>query len=549
MRGSAEVLRRGGTGTAKNRSPTDPAAPDNLCFDIRPMNEQIVILDFGSQYTQVIARRVREASVYSTILRFDTPAEEIRKLAPKGIILSGGPSSVYAKGAPLPDKAIFKLGVPILGICYGVQIFAHSLGGKVEKGQRREYGKATLTIKDKSCALFRKLPKTLQVWNSHGDKLTKIPTGFKAVATTDNSEFAAIENRERRMYGIQFHPEVVHTPKGSELLNNFIHGICGCGRNWTMRHYVDQAVEDIRRQVGKDRVILGLSGGVDSSVAAALLHKAIGDQLTCIFVNNGLLRAREEDVVQEVFGRHFKIRLQYEDATELFLRKLKGVTDPERKRKIIGKTFIDVFQTATRRAGKAKFLAQGTLYPDVIESVPIAGNPAAMIKSHHNVGGLPKNMKFQLVEPLKCLFKDEVRQLGVELGLPKEIVYRQPFPGPGLAVRCLGDITADKLRILRRADAIVVEEMKAADLYYKTWQTFAVLLPVRSVGVQGDERTYDFTIAIRAVESQDGMTADWVRVPYDLLERISLRITNEVRGLNRVVLDLTSKPPGTIEWE
>jgi GMP synthase (glutamine-hydrolysing) len=513
------------------------------------MNEQIVILDFGSQYTQVIARRVREAQVYSTILRFDTPAAEIRKLAPKGIILSGGPSSVYAQGAPHPDKEIFKLGIPILGICYGVQIFAHHLGGRVEKGQHREYGKATLSIRDGSCALFRKVPKSIQVWNSHGDKLTKIPTGFKPVATTDNSEFAAIEDRKRRLFGIQFHPEVVHTPKGREILNNFIHGICGCGRSWTMRHYVDQAVDEIRKQVGKERVILGLSGGVDSSVAAALLHKAIGDQLTCIFVNNGLLRAREEDVVQEVFGRHFKIHLQYEEATELFLRKLKGVTDPERKRKIIGKTFIDVFQSATRKVGKAKFLAQGTLYPDVIESVPIAGNPAAMIKSHHNVGGLPKNMKFKLVEPLKNLFKDEVQQLGLELGLPKEIVYRQPFPGPGLAVRCLGDITADKLRILRRADAIVVEEMKAADLYYKTWQTFAVLLPVRSVGVQGDERTYDYTIAIRAVESQDGMTADWVRVPYDLLERISLRITNEVRGLNRVVLDLTSKPPGTIEWE
>jgi GMP synthase (glutamine-hydrolysing) len=513
------------------------------------MNEQIVLLDFGSQYTQVIARRVREANVYSTILRFDTPAAEIAKLKPKGIILSGGPSSVYADDAPLPDKAIFNLGVPVLGICYGVQLFAHFLGGKVEKGQRREYGKAALTVRDGACVLFKKLPKSLQVWNSHGDKLTKMPKGFQTVATTDNSEYAGIEDRARRLYGIQFHPEVVHTPRGRDILNNFIHGICGCGRAWTMRSYLDQAIDDIRKQVGKERVILGLSGGVDSSVAAALLHRAIGDQLTCIFVNNGLLRAREAEVVQEVFGKHFKIKLQYEDATGLFLKKLRGVTDPETKRKVIGKAFIDVFQAATKKAGKAKFLAQGTLYPDVIESVPIAGNPAAMIKSHHNVGGLPKNMKFALVEPLKCLFKDEVRQLGLELGLPKEIVFRQPFPGPGLAVRCLGDITEDKLRILRRADAIVVEEMKAADLYYKTWQTFAVLLPVRSVGVQGDERTYDWTIAIRAVESQDGMTADWVRVPYDLLEKISLRITNEVRGLNRVVLDLTSKPPGTIEWE
>jgi GMP synthase (glutamine-hydrolysing) len=376
-----------------------------------------------------------------------------------------------------------------------------------------------------------------------------MPKDFVTVATTSNSDFAAIEHRAKRQFGIQFHPEVVHTPQGKAIIANFVHGIAGCGRNWTMSNYIDQAVDEIRAKVGSERVILGLSGGVDSSVAAALIHKAIGDQLTCIFVNNGLLRAREADVVQEVFGRNFKIRLQYEDATALFLKKLKGVTDPERKRKVIGKAFIDVFQEATRRAGKARFLAQGTLYPDVIESVPIAGNPAAMIKSHHNVGGLPKNMKFELVEPLRCLFKDEVRQLGAELGLPREIVHRQPFPGPGLAVRCLGEITKAKLEILRKADAVVVEEMKASDLYYKTWQTFAVLLPVRSVGVQGDERTYDYTIAIRAVESQDGMTADWARLPYDVLEKVSLRITNEVRGVNRVVLDLTSKPPGTIEWE
>jgi GMP synthase (glutamine-hydrolysing) len=513
------------------------------------MNEQIVILDFGSQYTQVIARRVRECSVYSTILRYDTPAADIRKLQPRGIILSGGPNSVYDEKAPHPDKEIFKLGVPVLGVCYGVQLFAQSLGGKVEKGSKREYGKGTLTVADRACALFKRLPEKLQVWNSHGDKLTRLPKGFVVVGTTDNSDYAAIEHPQRKFFGIQFHPEVHHTPRGREIISNFVHGICGCGRDWTMRSYIEQAVEEIRKQVGKERVILGLSGGVDSSVAAALIHRAIGDQLTCIFVNNGLLRAREAEVVQEVFGRNFKIKLLYEDATALFLRKLKGVTDPERKRKIIGRTFIDVFQAATKRAGKAKFLAQGTLYPDVIESVPIAGNPAAMIKSHHNVGGLPKGMKFQLVEPLRCLFKDEVRQLGLELGLPKEIVWRQPFPGPGLAVRCLGDITPDKLRILRRADAIVVEEMKASGLYYKTWQTFAVLLPVRSVGVQGDERTYDWTLAIRAVESQDGMTADWVKLPYELLEKISLRITNEVRGLNRIVFDLTSKPPGTIEWE
>ncbi len=513
------------------------------------MLEQIVILDFGSQYTQVIARRIRECNVYSTILRFDTPATEIAALKPSGIILSGGPSSVYSKDAPLPDKNIFALGVPILGICFGVQLFAQFLGGKVEKGQKREYGKGTLTVKDSSCALFAKLPKSLQVWNSHGDKLTKIPNGFKAVAVTENSEYAAIENRARKFFGLQFHPEVVHTPRGSEIISNFVHQICGCGKSWTMRSYVEQAVEEIRAQVGTEKVILGLSGGVDSSVAAALLHKAIGDQLTCIFVNNGLLRAREAEVVQEVFGKHFKLKLQYENATKLFLARLKGVTDPERKRKIIGKTFVEVFHDAMKRVGQAKFLAQGTLYPDVIESVPIAGNPAAMIKSHHNVGGLPKNMKFKLVEPLKCLFKDEVRLLGLELGLPKEIVYRQPFPGPGLAVRILGEVSPSRCGILRNADAIVVEEMKASGLYYKIWQSFAVLLPVRSVGVMGDERTYDYTIAIRAVESQDGMTADWVKLPYELLEKLSSRIVNEVKGVNRCVLDITSKPPGTIEWE
>src|ERR1700722_3852667 len=374
------------------------------------MNEQIIILDFGSQYTQVIARRVRECSVYSQILRYDTPAAEIARLKPSGLILSGGPSSVYAEDAPLPDKNIFQLGVPVLGICFGVQLLAQFLGGKVEKGLKREYGKGTLTVKDPSCTLFAKLPKTLQVWNSRGDTLTKIPEGFKPVAVTENSEYAAIEHRGKKFFGLQFHPEVAHTPRGREIISNFVHKICGCGKSWTMRNYAEQAVEEIRAQVGKEKVILGLSGGVDSSVAAALLHKAIGNQLTCIFVNNGLLRAREAEVVQEVFGRNFKLKLQYENASKLFLQRLKKVTDPERKRKIIGKTFIEVFQDAMKRVGKAKFLAQGTLYPDVIESVPIAGNPAALIKSHHNVGGLPRKMKFKLIEPLKCLFKDEVRE-------------------------------------------------------------------------------------------------------------------------------------------
>ena len=512
------------------------------------MTEQIVILDFGSQYTQVIARRIRECNVYSTILRYDTPAKKIAALKPSGIILSGGPSSVYDKNAPLPDKALFGLGVPVLGICYGVQLFAQFLGGRVEKGQKREYGKGALAVNDRDCALFHRLPDTLQVWNSHGDNLTRLPKDFVVVATTENSDYAAIEHPKRKFFGLQFHPEVAHTPRGREILANFVHRVCGCGKDWTMRHYVEQAVEEIRAQVGNEKVILGLSGGVDSSVAA-LLHKAIGSQLTCIFVNNGLLRAREAQVVQEVFGRHFKIKLQYEDASKLFLKRLKGVTDPERKRKIIGRTFIEVFQAATKRAGKAKFLAQGTLYPDVIESVPIAGNPAAMIKSHHNVGGLPKKMRFQLVEPLKSLFKDEVRQLGLELGLPKEIVYRQPFPGPGLAVRILGEVTPERCAILRNSDSIVVQEMKNSGWYYKIWQSFAVLLPVRSVGVMGDERTYEYTIAIRAVESQDGMTADWVKLPYALLEKLANRIINEVKGVNRVCLDITSKPPGTIEWE
>jgi GMP synthase (glutamine-hydrolysing) len=513
------------------------------------MTEQIVILDFGSQYTQVIARRIRECNVYSVILRYDTPAREIMALSPKGLILSGGPASVYAKDAPLPDRAVFGLGVPVLGICYGLQIFAQYLGGKVEPGQKREFGKGTLTVKDSFSPLFANLPEKLQVWNSHGDRLTKLPTGFKSVAVTENSDYAAVENKATRMFGLQFHPEVVHTPQGRELIANFVHNICGCGKEWTMRNYIDQAVEAIRARVEAERVILGLSGGVDSSVAAALLHKAIGKQLTCIFVNNGLLRGREPQVVREVFERHFQIKLQYENAAGLFLRRLNAVTDPERKRKIIGKTFIEVFEAATRRAGKAKFLAQGTLYPDVIESVPIAGNPAAMIKSHHNVGGLPKKMRFELVEPLKCLFKDEVRELGLELGLPREIVLRQPFPGPGLAVRILGEVTPARLEILRNADTIVVEEMKSSGWYYKIWQSFAVLLPVRSVGVMGDERTYDYTIALRAVESQDGMTADWVKLPYDLLEKLASRIINEVKGVNRVCFDITSKPPGTIEWE
>jgi GMP synthase (glutamine-hydrolysing) len=513
------------------------------------MKEQIIILDFGSQYTQVIARRIRECQVYSTILRYDTPAAEIAKLKPKGIILSGGPSSVFDEDAPKPDPALFKLKVPMLGICYGLQILAESLKGRVEPGLKREYGKGTLEIKDKTCPLFRRLPKRIQVWNSHSDKLTKLPKGFSAVAVTENSDFAAVADVKKQRYGLQFHPEVVHTPRGSVIINNFVYDICKCGRNWTMLNYLDQAVQEIREQVGDEKVILGLSGGVDSSVAAALIHRAIGDQLTCIFVNNGLLRAREADAVREVFQHNFKLKLRYENATAMFLKKLKGVTSPERKRKIIGNAFIESFKQATKKVGDAKFLAQGTLYPDVIESVPIAGNPAALIKSHHNVGGLPKNLKFKLLEPLKCLFKDEVRLLGLELGLPKSMVFRHPFPGPGLGVRILGDVTRERIRILKEADTIVLEEMKASDWYYKVWQAFAVLLPVKSVGVMGDERTYEYTIAVRVVESKDGMTADWVKLPYEVLEKISTRIINEVKGANRVCYDISSKPPATIEWE
>ncbi|MCS7049680.1 MAG: glutamine-hydrolyzing GMP synthase [Verrucomicrobiae bacterium] len=514
----------------------------------RAKPEQIIILDFGSQYTQVIARRVRECEVFSQILRFDTPAVKLAALRPRGLILSGGPASVYAKAAPLPDSEIWRLGVPVLGICYGMQALAHQLGGKVEPSAKREYGHAEIEIV-KTTGLFDGMESRQKVWMSHGDRVTQLPAGFEVLASSSNSPYAAIGDTRRQLYGLQFHPEVHHTPNGRQILENFVHRICGCGRGWTPRSFVEQAIEEIRERVGAERVILGLSGGVDSSVAAALIHRAIGDQLTCVFVNNGLLRKGEAEGVQRVFGQNLHIRLHYEDASEIFLRRLKGVTDPERKRKIIGRTFIEVFEKATRKAGHARFLAQGTTYPDVIESVPIGGNPAALIKSHHNVGGLPKRMKFELLEPLRSLFKDEVRRVGEELGLPREIVWRQPFPGPGLAVRILGEVTPERLAIVREADWIVIDEMKKADLYYKVWQTFAVLLPVKTVGVMGDERTYDNVIAIRAVESVDGMTADWVRLPYELMQRLASRIINEVKGVNRVCYDISSKPPSTIEWE
>jgi GMP synthase (glutamine-hydrolysing) len=502
------------------------------------VTEQIVILDFGSQYTQLIARRVRECQVFSQILRYDTPASQINAA---GIILSGGPASVYAPNAPQCDPGIWKLGVPVLGICYGMQLMAHQLGGRVEPSDRREYGHAEIEIRDDS-PLFAGLARVQKVWMSHGDRVTKLPPGFRALAGT-----SAIARDN--FFGLQFHPEVHHTPGGRHIISNFVHTISGCRRNWTMKSYIDHAVSDIRQRVGNHRVLLGLSGGVDSSVAAALIHKAVGDQLLCVFVDNGLLRKGERESVEKLFRRGLGIRLHTVDATKVFLSRLRGVTDPERKRKIIGRTFVEVFDRAARKAGKFRFLAQGTTYPDVIESVSIAGNPSATIKSHHNVGGLPRRMKFELLEPLRQLFKDEVREVGAQLGLPREIVWRQPFPGPGLAVRILGAITPERLRIVREADWIVIDEMKKADLYYKIWQSFAVLLPVRTVGVMGDERTYDNVIAIRAVESVDGMTADWVRLPYELMARLSTRIINEVKGVNRVCFDISSKPPSTIEWE
>jgi GMP synthase (glutamine-hydrolysing) len=535
----------------------------------RPKHSKILILDFGSQYTQVIARRIRECQVYSEIIPFDTPATEIAAMQPKGLILSGGPASVYYKGAPQVDPGIFSLGIPVLGICYGLMLMAHHLGGRVVFTGRREYGAGVLQLAQGS-ELFEGLGNQLDVWNSHGDEVTALPKGFHVTGTTDGCDFAAVEDPQRRLYGLQFHPEVAHTPRGKEILQNFVYHICHCAMDWTMGSFIEETCARVRKQVGKDNVVLGLSGGVDSSVTAALLHKAIGDQLTCIFVNNGLLRAREEEIVQRVFGENFHIKLKYVDASERFLSKLRGVTDPEQKRKIIGNEFIRVFEdaivdlaktddgTVGRSPGgggssvsdrKFRFLAQGTLYPDVIESVSIEGNPAQVIKSHHNVGGLPDKMHFELVEPVRQLFKDEVRQAGLQLGLPKEIVYRQPFPGPGLAVRILGEVTPKRLAILREADTVVQSEMEAADWYYKVWQSFAVLLPVQSVGVMGDQRTYENTIALRIVESQDGMTADWVRIPYELLARISNRICNEVNGVNRVVFDISSKPPSTIEWE
>jgi GMP synthase (glutamine-hydrolysing) len=509
----------------------------------------ILILDFGAQYSQLIARRVREQKVYSELQPFNLPIERIRSMEPAGIILSGGPSSVYDADAPRVSPELFELGVPILGICYGVQLAAHVLGGKVTPADHREYGRAQVKLEVAS-DLFAGfgLGEEVAVWMSHGDRLEALPAGFRGVGTNPSCPYAAVEAPDRRFYGVQFHPEVVHTPRGGEMLANFIFRICGCQPTWTMANFAEEAVAAVKRQVGAGRAICGLSGGVDSSVAAALVHRAIGERLTCIFVDNGLLRAGERGQVEALFRDAFRMDLRVVDAADRFLSKLAGVTDPERKRKIIGYEFIAVFEEEARRVGGADYLVQGTLYPDVIESVSHKG-PSATIKSHHNVGGLPEKMNLRLIEPLRELFKDEVRALGEEVGLPRHVLWRQPFPGPGLAVRVLGEVDKDSCDLLRAADVIIDEEIRAAGLYESIWQSFGVLLPVRSVGVMGDGRTYASTLAVRAVHSRDGMTADWVPLPYEVLGRISSRIVNEVRGINRVVYDITSKPPGTIEWE
>jgi GMP synthase (glutamine-hydrolysing) len=509
--------------------------------------EKILVMDFGSQYTQLIARRIREGKVYSEIFPFNAPLEKIREFGAKGIVLSGGPSSVYEEGAPLPDMEIFRLGVPVLGICYGMQLMAHCLGGKVAKAAKREYGRAELIVDDAG-DLLRGISQDTKVWMSHGDRIEVLPLGFTAISHTGNSPVAAMANRAKKFFALQFHPEVVHTEEGNKILRNFVYDICGCRPTWEMSSFVEWSVADIRAKVGDKKVLCALSGGVDSSVVALLVHRAIGDNLTCIFVDNGLLRKGEAEKVKKTFEEHFHIRLMYVDARRRFLEKLRGITEPEKKRKIIGNEFIAVFEDEAKKIEGAEFLAQGTLYPDVIESVSFKG-PSAVIKSHHNVGGLPEVMKLQLVEPLRELFKDEVRVLGEELGLSEEICWRHPFPGPGLAIRCIAEITERRLDILRDSDAIVLEEIKAAGLYRKIWQAFAVILPIKSVGVMGDERTYENVVAVRAVTSLDGMTADWARIPYDILGRISGRIINEVKGVNRVVYDITSKPPGTIEWE
>ncbi|MBN1176070.1 MAG: glutamine-hydrolyzing GMP synthase [Dehalococcoidales bacterium] len=510
--------------------------------------EAIIVLDFGSQYNMLIARRVRECQVYCELLPHDTPWEKIAPLNPKGFILSGGPASVYAKDAPLAPAYVYESGLPVLGICYGMQVISKQLGGQVKPGAKREYGHAVLHINQVDSPLFARLPESTTVWMSHGDRIEEMPPGFSALAHTENSPYAVIGDK-KGIYGLQFHPEVVHTPEGKTILRNFVQKVCRCKGNWTMGNFVSESMDRIKEQVRGGKVINALSGGVDSSVVATLIHRAIGDQLTCIFVNNGLLRREEADRTLAVFKNNLGMNIIFVDATDRFLDRLKGVVDPEEKRKIIGEEFIRVFEDEANKIGKVDFLAQGTLYPDVIESVSSVSTASAKIKSHHNVGGLPAKMTLKLLEPLRFLFKDEVRLVGAELGLPEEMVWRQPFPGPGLAIRCIGEVTREKLEILRSADFILMNEIKKAKLYRQLWQSFCVLTDVRSVGVMGDFRTYSYLAAVRAVTSDDAMTADWARLPYDLLARISNRIVNEVDGINRVVYDITSKPPSTIEWE